>query len=294
MNLFKKIFKRLKVIIKTFYFQNIELYKYPKIKEIKCSEIQKDLIGERLLIVLRGETYRNNNRCDETSRKTKLSSQEFCIKQFVKHVLLVIQKEHPNTHICVKIITYPHPKNFKLLDIISNYSDCELIELEKDKNNQVSTFLHSIKTAKEENFSGLLAIRIDIAFISDLITKNFCQNKVLFQWNLLHNKKTLEVPDQIHFIGANLFEKIYNASFSNKKDLLVLRGDDNTLELTPTCLLDNRWEGTLHNFLRFCLKTIKIEQIGYLNYIVDPDVKKIDCDVRGHPNSRKGNPLYKF
>ena len=53
MNLFKKIFKRLKVIIKTFYFQNIELYKYPKIKEIKCSEIQKDLKGERLLIVLR-------------------------------------------------------------------------------------------------------------------------------------------------------------------------------------------------------------------------------------------------
>ena len=48
-----------------------------------------------------------------------------------------------------------------------------------------------------------------------------CQNKVLFQWNLLHNKKTLEVPDQIHFIGANLFEKIYEASFSNKKDLLV-------------------------------------------------------------------------
>ena len=83
------------------------MIKKNRFRKTDTKEIQKDLKGERLLIVLRGETYRNNNRCDETSRKTKLSSQEFCIKQFVKHVLLVIQKEHPNTHICVKIITYP-------------------------------------------------------------------------------------------------------------------------------------------------------------------------------------------
>ena len=50
----------------------------------------------------------------------------------------------------------------------------------------------------------------------------------------------------------------------------------------------------MHNFLFFCLQSLNLNQIGYLNYLKDPDIKKIECDVRGHPNSRMGNPLYIF
>ena len=61
-------------------------------------------------------------------------------------------------------------------------------------------------------------------------------------------KKTLEVPDQIHFIGSNVISKLYKSSLSAIGKFVVLAGDDNTLKLQPTCILDQRW-GYLHNFL---------------------------------------------
>ena len=91
-----------------------------------------------------------------------------------------------------------------------------------------------------------------------------------------------------------MISKLYKSSLSPRRKFVVLAGDDNTLKLQPTCLLDQRWEGTMHNFLFFCLQSLNLNQIGYLNYLEDPDIKKIECDVRGHPNSRMGNPLYIF
>ncbi len=291
---FKKYFSIIKFYLRNFYFQYIRIPLLPKITEIKCSPVQSEFKNKKLLIILRGETFRDNNRCDLTSKYTKLSSQEYCVKQFIKHVLLVIKKKYPDLNIEVRLITYPHPKNIVLKEIINKYALCKLEELEKSKNNQVTTFLHSMKTAIEEKVAAVLIIRVDIAFINDLCVDNFCQNKVLFQWNLLHNKKTLEVPDQIHFIGSNVISKLYKSSLSPRRKFVVLAGDDNTLKLQPTCLLDQRWEGTMHNFLFFCLQSLNLNQIGYLNYLEDPDIKKIECDVRGHPNSRMGNPLYIF
>lgn len=280
--------------LKNFYFEYVEMLFLPRVKEIKCYPVKQDILNKKLLITLRGETFRDNNRCDLTSKCTKLSSQEYCIKKFIKHVLLVIKKTHPKLDIEVRLVTYPHPKNKLLKNIISKYVKCKLVELEKNKHNQVTTFLYCMRMAIQEKFAAILIIRVDIAFIKDLSTINFCQDKVLFQWNLLHNKKTLEVPDQIHFIGANVISRLYKESFPRRGKLIVLKGDDNTLKLKSTCSLDKRWEGTLHNFLFFSLKHLKLNQIGYLNYIEDPDLKKIDCDIRGHPNSRLGNPIYTF
>jgi len=276
------------------YFYFIDLFFYRKFTEIKCSPVRKSLYKKELLIILRGETFRDNNRLDESSKITKLSSQEECIDKFIKHVILVLRKTLPNTSLFVKIIAYPHPNNYKLVKAISEHVKCEIEEISKEKNNQITTFLHCIKRAIEFNCAAILMIRIDIAFISDICTDNFCQNKVLFQWNLLHNKRTLEVPDQIHFIGSDNFMKLYKGAFFNNKKLSILDNDQNELKSVPISKLDFRWPGTLHNFLLFCLKILKPNQIGYLNYIKDPDINKIDCDVRGHPNSRLGNPLYKF
>ena len=149
----------------------------------------------------------------------------------------------------------------------------------------------------ESGYDGVLILRSDLAFISNLCVKNFSKYKILFQWNLLHNKYTLEVPDQIHFIASIPLKKLYKASIKNVNKLVIINSDIfveslNELRHISTCDIDKYWAGTLHNFLRFCLLNLEINQIGFMNYIEDPNIKKVISEIRGDPNSKKGNPLY--
>ena len=149
----------------------------------------------------------------------------------------------------------------------------------------------------ESGYDGVLILRSDLSFISNLCVKNFSKYKILFQWNLLHNKYTLEVPDQIHFIGSIPLKKLYKASIKNVNKLVIINSDIfveslNELRHISTCEIDKYWAGTLHYLLRFCLLNLEINQIGFINYIEDPNIKKVISEIRGDSNSKEGNPLY--
>lgn len=294
MYIFKKFLNKLRTIKRYLYFQYIEMINYPKIREIKNFKIKNRLNDGKLLIILRGETFRDNYRLDVDSKVANLSPQIECVKSLIKHVILEIKKNKPQLEIEVKLVVYPNINNKKLVNLISKYAKCSLEEINKLDNNQVSTFINCMKRGIESRCDAILIIRIDLNFISNLCIDQFSRNKVLFQWNLLHNKHTMEVPDQLHFIGSVPLKKLYQKSFCDNKELNILKNDLNELRQLSTCRLDIRWPGTLHNFLRFCILNMEITNIGYMNYVKDPDINKVDCDVRGHPNSRNGNPLYTF
>jgi len=286
MILLKKLFKHIRIIINSTYYKHIYRLKFPNIKELKNLNYYENLDTGKLLIIIRGETFRK--------KKIKTTPQIKCIESFIKHIILVLKKEYPSLKLKVRLIVYPNKNNQLLVDLISQYALCELEEINKFKNNQVSSFLHCMKRGIESNCDGLLIVRSDLAFISDLCVKNFSINKVLFQWNLLHNKYTLEVPDLIHFIGSIPLKILYKAAFKKISDLIILNGEENEISHISTCNLDKYWAGTLHNFLRFCLNNLELKQIGYMNYIKDPNLNKANSEVRGDPYSKKGNPLYTY
>ena len=111
-------------------------------------------------------------------------------------------------------------------------------------------------------------------FIQDLDYTRKKNDNILFQWNLLHQKSTGEMADQIHFIGGDL---VYE--FINKVNKFQI---------------DTKWSGTLHNLYNFCKIHFGKENISYMNYIEDPIRNKDICDIRGNPMVRLGNPLYNY
>ena len=227
-----------------------------------------NLFSGKLLIIFRGATFRSEVFSDFI--------QTHCIKSFIKHVLKPIKKIHPDLDFSIEFLVYPHSKNQKLLEIVSRYSLASITNLSKNKDNQISTFTKCINNAIEQNVDGVLIIRPDLAFIEDLNPKNFCKSKILFQWNLLHDNISLEMADQIHFLGKNVLKPIY--------------------EYSLTRAIDEKWEGTLHNLLRFSMKILPKDKIGYMNYIKDPnpDRKNSRVEIRGNPTVDKGNPLYLY
>ena len=231
-------------------------------------QFKKDFFHGNLLIVLRGETFR--------TRIFSENIQIYCIETFIKHVLKPIKETHPDLKIAVHLLVYPHFKNIKLVNIISNYCSCTISNLSRKEDNQTSTFIKCIDLGINKNVDGLLITRVDLAFIQNLNPKNFCKSKILFQWNLLHDNFTKEMADQIHFLGSEILKPIYKESFKNK--------------------IDEKWEGTLHNLLRFSLKVFPKYRIGYLNYIEDPNPnrKNSKVEIRGNPMFDLGNPLYLY
>ena len=254
----------------------------------KKSQFKKDsLFSGNLLIVIRGHTFR---KCklklfdkfkfiDIFLSYTQLFTeyiQIYCIKTLIKHVIKPIKKTYPNLQISVQFLVYPNINNLKLVKLISKYCECKITNLSKIEDNQLTTFMKCLNEGIKNNVDGLLIIRPDLAWIQDFDPRNFCNSKILFQWNLLHDNTSLEIADQIHFLGKKTLKPIYQEALQNP--------------------IDEKWPGTLHNLLNFAIKIISQDNVGYLNYIADPNPnrKNSTVEIRGNSQKMMGNPLYLY
>ena len=182
------------------------------------------------------------------------------------------------------IVTYTNKYENIVKDIFKDYNFFYFIINRKD---QVENYINALNKIPEfliNETNNLLILRSDLYFKQNIDYSRISKDKILVQWNLLHQKTTGEMADQIQFIGANL---IHN--FINKIN---------------TIRIDTNWAGSLHNFYNYCIEHFGKEKISYLNYIEDPTPNNDRCEIRGNPRGRfkphssykneLGNPLYNY
>ena len=125
-----------------------------------------------------------------------------------------------------------------------------------------------------DNILGVLVLRLDLFFFSDIDYTRISPDKILMQWNLLGTKSTGHMPDQIFFIGGNLLHKFTHT--------------------INTARIDTNWPGTLHNMFNYCTEHFGSDKISYLNHYEDPKPDWDNCPIRGNPGILMGNPLFTY
>ena len=212
------------------------------------------------IILLRGETFRGT-----------FENQMKAYQSIIRHVIQPLEI----TDILILVITYYHEDNFKIQNIFSDYK-YELIEINKN-HSQVNNFIECINQIPNKYLDDcdfVLILRSDLYFLQDIDYTRANKNNILFQWNLFHCYATMEIADQIHYIGGNLIEKFKNVINNN--------------------IIDDKFTGTLHNLYNFCIKYFEKTDISYLNYIENPNPENTRCKIRGNPSIDYGNPLYNY
>jgi hypothetical protein len=223
-------------------------------------------------IVLRGDICRGCN----------MAIQIEAYKSIITHVIKPLKLKCGDINII--IVTYTNEYENIVKDIFKDYNCFYFIINRKD---QVENYINALNKIPEfliNETNNLLILRSDLYFKQDIDYSRISKDKILTQWNLLHDKSTGEMADQIQFIGANLL-----LDFINKIN---------------TIKIDTRWRGTLHNFYNYVILYFGKEQISYLNYIKDPNPNNNRCEIRGNPRGRfkphssykneLGNPLYNY
>jgi hypothetical protein len=214
-------------------------------------------------ILLRGDTFRD---CSTNIQIDIYNS-------IIKHVIGPLNKNCNDINIIV--VTYKHQHNSLIKEV---FKDFNYYYFEIDKSTQVNGFIKSLNIILENNIfnncEGIVILRSDLYFLQDIDYNRKDTSKILFQWNLLHEKSSGEVADQIHFIGGDL---IYD--FITKINNFII---------------DTIWIDTLHNLYNFCIVHFGKESISYLNHIEDPSPSTDICKIRGNPTVQLGNPLYNF
>uniref|UniRef100_A0A6C0LJX3 Uncharacterized protein n=1 Tax=viral metagenome TaxID=1070528 RepID=A0A6C0LJX3_9ZZZZ len=226
-----------------------------------------------MIIVLRGDL------CRECTIDIQLRA----YKSIVTHVIKPLNKNCKDINVI--IATYNDEYENKVKDIFKDYNCFYFIII--NEKCQVINYINAVNQIPEflmNETSNLLILRSDLVFKQNIDYSRISQYKILTQWNLLHQKTTGEIADQIQFIGGNLIRH-----FINKIN---------------TIRLDTRWPGTLHNFYNYCVEHFGKENVSYLNYIEDPTPNEDRCEIRGNPRGRfkpdvsykneLGNPLYNY
>ena len=203
-------------------------------------------------------------------------------KSIITHVIKPLKLKCGDINII--IVTYTNKYENIMKDIFKDYNFLYFIINRQD---QVKNYINALNKIPEfliNETNNLLILRSDLYFKQDIDYSRISKDKILVQWNLLHQKTTGEMADQIQFIGANL---IHN--FINKIN---------------TIRIDTNWAGTLHNFYNYCIEHFGKEKISYLNYMEDPTPNNDRCEIRGNPRGRfkphslykneLGNPLYNY
>lgn len=224
-----------------------------------------------MIIVLRGDLLRG----------CSMNIQLEAYKHIITHVIKPLKLKCNDINII--IVTYINEYENIVKDIFNDYNFFYFIINRKDQVENYINTLNKIPTFLINTTNNLLIIRSDLYFKQDIDYSRINKDKILFQWNLLHQKSTGEMADQIQFIGANLIQDYINKI--------------NTLKI------DTKWAGSLHNLYNYCIEHFGINKISYLNYIEDPTPNNDRCEIRGNPrgrykpHSRKneiGNPLYNY
>jgi len=226
------------------------------------------------IILYRGDTFR---KCLNSSIKNDIKNQLVAIDSQIKHVINPLKKEFPKSCIKVNLSIFQHNYNNLIIKKFNEQNiDLELNFVDKKSlPNQIETFKHILNNVNIEN-TFVLILRPDLVFLQNIDYKNIDQDKILFQWNLFtHWGKICRVPDQIHFIGGNVFNKFKKLILNNKPD--------------------NKYPNSLHNLFCFLIENNwNLKNISYLNYIKNPNPNQNDCKIKGNPNNSLGNPIFNY
>jgi len=110
----------------------------------------------------------------------------------------------------VIIVTYTNEYEKIAKDIFKDYNFFYFII---NRKNQVENYINALNKIPEfliNETNNLLILRSDLYFKQDIDYSRISKDKILTQWNLLHQKSTGEIADQIQFIGANLIHDFIN------------------------------------------------------------------------------------
>lgn len=225
-----------------------------------------------MIILLRGDICRN----------CTIDIQNKAYESIITHVIKPLNLK--SNDINVIIVTYTNKYDKYAKEIFKDYNFFYLII---NRKNQVENYISALNIIPDfliNEKNNILILRSDLCFKQDIDYSRISKDKILTQWNLLHQKTTGEMADQIQFIGGNLI-----LNFINKIN---------------TIRIDTKWAGSLHNFYNYCIEHFGKEKISYLNYIKDPTPNNDRCEIRGNPRGRfkphssykneLGNPLYNY
>ena len=215
-----------------------------------------------MIIILRGDLCRG----------CSIGIQTRAYESIITHVIKPLNIKSKDINVI--IVTYNEKYEKDIKDIFKDYNFFYFII---NRKGQVENYINALNKIPEcliNETNNLLNLRSDLYFKQDIDYSRISKDKILTQWNLLHEKSTGHIADQIQFIGANLIH-----DFINKIN---------------TIKIDTKWRGTLHNFYNYCIKHFGKEKITYLNYIEDPTPNKDRCKIRGNPRIELGNPLYNY
>jgi GTP:adenosylcobinamide-phosphate guanylyltransferase len=225
-----------------------------------------------MIILLRGDICRG----------CSIDIQTRAYESIITHVIKPLNLKCNDINVIIVTYTNEYEKIAK--DIFKDYNFFYFII---NRKGQVENYINALNKIPEfliNETNNLLILRSDLYFKQDIDYSRISKDKILTQWNLLHQKSTGEIADQIQFIGANLIH-----DFINKIN---------------TIKIDTKWEGSLHNFYNYVILYFGKEKISYLNYIKDPTPNNDRCEIRGNPRGRfkphssykneLGNPLFNY
>ena len=237
-------------------------------KEIYDSPIITPITNGIITILFGGKTFRGTTHDDYNNQLIAIHSVE-------KYVLTPIKKQFPKCNINIKICTYEDDRNYKLVEILSNYNyNVKLIHLPKTPTGQIYSYKHAVSCIDNDN-EFVLILRSDLIFKNKIDFSRADKSKILFQWNLFTHWITKRVPDQYQFVGGNMIPEFKNLVLNKKIDTI-----------NP---------GTLHDLYNFLIKyNWPLDNISYLNYIKNPNPDDPNCAIKGNPLNALGNPLFNF
>lgn len=236
------------------------------ITEIQDNSIIAPISRGDITLLLRGKTFRGEG-------KDGYNKQIEAIHSIQKYIVTPLHNRFPDCEIHIKLCTYPHPQNIDLVNILG--PNTELIELPENTSGQIYSYRQALKCINTLN-EFVLILRPDLIFQKEVDFSRADKDKVLFQWNLFTRYDIKQVPDQYQFIGGNVFDTFKQLALTEELDAFNKKG-------------------TLHGLYNF-LKAHKWEDknIGFLNYIKNPNPNNPNCAIKGDPSNQSGNPMYKY
>lgn len=235
----------------------------------KSSELNEHV--RDCVVVVRGDVYRGSS-----------VQQDKCINAMVDNLLRPLM--NANIEVSVALCCYSNKQLQKIIKIfLKIIPEEKLYDFSYDKTlacNQVTNFL-TIFDHSGLRSRNLLILRADIALRKPLQPSVLVADQFSFQWNCFHDTVTLEMADQMHFIGGDCYDDFRAAALNNPSAMSVLP--------------DGSGAGTLHNLYNFC-KAVGIENLGYLyHYDLSPaDYVGSFCLLRGNADKSSINDLFTY
>ena len=231
------------------------------------NDINPKIFPNRINLFLRGSTFR-----------TSYEDQIFCIKSIFEELLAdLITNE---IEIKIVLTTYKNEKDHLLNKFFEETHNVEVIDKRLDSKlfrNQAESFIEILRLAKDFVGSTIIT-RADLKFFNKIPLKRLDKNSFLFQWNHFHDYKLKEVPDQLHFIGENQIQNIYEICNQNRNNLGLLS--------------DNTGYYSLHNLYNI-LNSNKVK-ISYIFDFINVSYNGSFCNLRGNSHYSKIPHFYEY